>query len=46
MNFKRAGAIRTEDRVDVVVHANGDPAREIRLALLPFLVGGAKHRMS
>lgn len=45
-NFKRAGAIRTEDRVDVVVHANGDPAREIRLALLPFLVGGAKGRVS
>lgn len=43
-NFKRAGAIRTENRVDVVVHANGDPAREIRLALLPFLVGGAKNR--
>jgi hypothetical protein len=45
-NFKRFGAIRTEDRVDVVVHANGDPAREIRLALLPFLVGGAKNRVS
>jgi hypothetical protein len=45
-NFKRAGAIRTEDRVDVVVHANGDPAREIRLALLPFLVGAAKNPVS
>lgn len=38
-NFKRRGARADEDRHDFVLHANGDPSREIRLALLPFLVG-------
>lgn len=37
-NYKRPGKHATEDRYDFVLHANGDPAREIRLALLPFLV--------
>jgi hypothetical protein len=37
-NYKRDGTHATEDRHDFVVHANGDPAREIHLALLPFLV--------
>ncbi|WIV60737.1 hypothetical protein [Amycolatopsis nalaikhensis] len=45
-NHKRAGAIQTEDRIDFVLHANGDGAREIRLALLPVLVGGTKRRTS
>jgi hypothetical protein len=37
-NYKRDGIHATEDRHDFVVHADGDPAREIHLALLPFLV--------
>lgn len=38
LNYKRDGTHATEERHDFVVHANGDPAREIHLALLPFLV--------
>ncbi|EWM15286.1 LOW QUALITY PROTEIN: hypothetical protein KUTG_05590, partial [Kutzneria sp. 744] len=45
-NYKRDGALQTEERVDFVLHASGDEAREIRLALLPVLVGGTKRRMS
>jgi hypothetical protein len=42
-NFKWPGQIRTEERVDFVLHAHGDPDREIRLALLPFgVVGGER----
>ena len=37
-NYKRRGKHATEDRHDFVLHANGDPARDIHLALLPFLV--------
>ncbi|WP_018351432.1 hypothetical protein [Longispora albida] len=35
-NFKRRGRHGTEDRHDFVMHAVGDPNREIHLALLPF----------
>jgi hypothetical protein len=38
-NHKRPGEIRTEERHDFVLHANGDPNREIHLAFLPFLIG-------
>lgn len=38
-NYKRPGEIRTEERHDFVLHANGDPNREIYLAFLPFLIG-------
>lgn len=38
-NCKRRNKNQTEDRYDFVLHAPGDPAREIRLALLPFLIG-------
>jgi hypothetical protein len=38
-NHKRPGEIRTEERHDFVLHANGDPNREIYLAFLPFLIG-------
>jgi len=37
-NYKRRGTIANEDRHDFVVHANGDPHREIHLAFLPFLI--------
>ncbi len=37
-NHKRPGEISTEERHDFVLHANGDPNREIYLAFLPFLV--------
>jgi hypothetical protein len=39
-SHKRPGNITTEERHDFVLHANGDTNREIRLALLPFLIGG------
>ena len=39
-NYKRDGQITNEERHDVVLHANGDPNREIHLAFLPFHVGG------
>jgi hypothetical protein len=38
-NHKRPGEIRTEERRDFVLRANGDPNREIHLAFLPFLIG-------
>lgn len=41
-NYKRRGATASDERYDFVVHANGDPAREMRIAFLPFLVGGAR----
>jgi hypothetical protein len=31
--------IRSEERHDFVLHASGDPDREIHLAFLPFLIG-------
>lgn len=37
-NFKRNGANSTEDRHDVVLHANGDPNREIKVALMLFAI--------
>ena len=39
-SHKRPGKISTEERHDFVLHANGDTNREIRLAFLPFLIGG------
>jgi len=39
-NFKRDSVITNEERYDVVLHANGDPNREIHLAFLPIHVGG------
>ncbi|MFD6568542.1 hypothetical protein [Micromonospora profundi] len=41
-NFKRRGTTSTSERYDFIVHANGDTAREMRIAFLPFLVGGAR----
>ncbi|MEQ4719632.1 hypothetical protein [Nonomuraea sp. B19D2] len=35
-NYKRRGAHDNDGRIDVVMHANGDPDREIKLAFLPF----------
>jgi hypothetical protein len=35
-NFKRRGTSHTDERLDFVMHADGDPQREINLALLPF----------
>jgi hypothetical protein len=35
-NFKRRGPANDEARIDFIMHAEGDTAREIRLALLPF----------
>lgn len=43
-NYKREGAIANDERHDVVLHANGDPNREIRLAFLPFHVGEAQDK--
>jgi hypothetical protein len=37
-NHKRPGKISSEERHDFVLHANGDPNREIHLAFLPFLI--------
>jgi hypothetical protein len=37
-NFKRHGIHATEDRHDGILHANSDPNREIRLALMLFLI--------
>jgi hypothetical protein len=39
LNYKRPGEISTEERHDFVLHATGDPNREIHLAFLPFLIG-------
>jgi hypothetical protein len=38
-SYKRRGKNWTEDRYDFVLHTPGDPAREIHLALQPFLIG-------
>jgi hypothetical protein len=35
-NFKRRGPAHSDERIDFVMHATGDPDREINLALLPF----------
>ncbi|GAB3910302.1 hypothetical protein GCM10027612_87850 [Microbispora bryophytorum subsp. camponoti] len=35
-NYKRRGTHDTDGRIDVVMHANGDLDREIKLAFLPF----------
>lgn len=37
-NFKRTGTNASEDRHDFVLHANNDPNREIKLALMLFLI--------
>jgi hypothetical protein len=37
-NYKRTGSITSDERYDLVIHANGDKNREIRLACLPFLI--------
>ncbi|MFJ2816112.1 hypothetical protein [Streptomyces sp. NPDC087294] len=37
-NFKRDGRNETGERRDFVLHANGDPAREIKLAFLSFVL--------
>jgi len=41
-NFKRRGRHDSDERVDFVLHANEDPAREIQLAFLPFALGASK----
>jgi hypothetical protein len=35
-NYKRRGPANSDERIDFVMHATGDPVREINLALLPF----------
>lgn len=37
-NYKRRGQISSDERYDFIVHAQGDTAQEIQLALLPFLI--------
>ncbi|MFC4945840.1 hypothetical protein [Pseudonocardia sp. GCM10023141] len=37
-NFKRRGQTNTDERVDFVMLPDEDPAREIHLAFLPFLI--------
>ncbi|MFI7672086.1 hypothetical protein [Actinophytocola sp. NPDC049390] len=37
-NYKRRGKTFTEERYDFVLHARDDRAREIHLALVPFLI--------
>jgi hypothetical protein len=41
-NFKRRGKHDNEDRSDFVLHANGDPNREIKVALMLFLIADTK----
>lgn len=38
-NYKRKGKHANDERHDFVLHASGDPTREIHLALLPFVIG-------
>jgi hypothetical protein len=38
-NYQRAGQITNEERHDAIMHANGDPNREIRLATIAFHIG-------
>ncbi len=40
--YKRRGRHESDERVDFVLHAQGDPAREIQLAFLPFALGAGK----
>ncbi|MCX4776948.1 hypothetical protein OG435_09190 [Streptomyces sp. NBC_01264] len=37
-NYKRDGRNATEERHDFILHASGDPSREIKLAFLPFVL--------
>ena len=42
-NFKRVhGTVAAAERYDFVLHANGDPNQEVRLALLPFALQDAR----
>ena len=41
-NFKRRGQHASEDRHDFVLHANGDTNREIKLALMLFLISDTR----
>ena len=41
-NFKRRGRHDSDERVDFVLHASEDPAREIQLAFLPFALGASR----
>ncbi len=41
-NYKRRGLNDSDERVDFVLHAQGDPAREIQLAFLPFALSASK----
>jgi hypothetical protein len=41
-NFKRRGRHDSDERVDFVLHAREDPAREIQLALLPFVLSAGE----
>jgi len=41
-NFKRRGKHANEDRHDFVLHANGDTNREIKLALMLFMIADPK----
>jgi hypothetical protein len=40
-NYKRRGLHDSDERVDFVLHAKGDPAREIQLAFLPFALSAS-----
>jgi hypothetical protein len=37
-NFKRGGPGGSHERHDFVFHANGDPAKEVSIALMPFVI--------
>jgi hypothetical protein len=39
-HHKRRGPESNDDQIDFVMHATGDPQREIHLALLPFALPG------
>src|SRR6266498_119516 len=41
-NFKRRGRHDSDERIDFVLYANEDPAREIQLAFLPFALGTSR----
>ena len=41
-NYKRRGTVTGEERHDFIVHANGDPSREMNIAFLLFLVGAGQ----
>jgi len=40
--YKRRGLHHSDERVGFVLHARGDPAREIKLAFLPVVLGTSK----